>query len=200
MRKLTTTDKQHSVRLHVGVLGAALVLSLGVCTAPAMAQSTAQTFAQESVSPMGNPVMQLAMLPGNMMQLANYVSPLSRTLVDTSDALAATPASDDTQAAVIGAQDTPAADSAQAVPQASELALGNLPLSAARIDDEQLGSQRGRNLQGGAMLRSPSLVAVANGVTLWDELPGAVVPTPRPQQVSNGVGNVQVMQVTYSTR
>jgi hypothetical protein len=70
---------------------------------------------------------------------------------------------------------------------------------AARIDDEQLGNQRGRNLQGGTMVKSPGMT-LANGVTLWDELPGAVTPTPRPQQLSNGVNNVQVTRVTYTTR
>ncbi len=43
-------------------------------------------------------------------------------------------------------------------------------------------------------------MCIETGVTLWDELPGAVTPTPRPQQLSNGVNNVQVMRVTYTTR
>jgi hypothetical protein len=81
----------------------------------------------------------------------------------------------------------------------NDAVLSKVPLAAARIDDEQLGNQRGRNLQGGTMVKSPGMT-LANGVTLWDELPGAVTPTPRPQQLSNGVNNVQVTRVTYTTR
>lgn len=184
--RILTTEMQYRVRQSASALSAAVVVALGLCAVPAHAQDVSRS-----------PLMHVAMLTGSMVP-ASFGTPV-RPLMSISDA-------DATIVAPVAAQ--PSADEAAAV--ASRDDSGNvadgkrmdeagMPLAAARIDDEQLGSQRGRNLQGGAMVKSPGM-ALASGVTLWDELPGAVTPTPRPQQLSNGVNNIQVTRVTYTTR
>lgn len=179
--RILTTEIQFRVRKSAGALSAAIAVTLGLCAAQAQAQDFSRT-----------PLVQVAMLTGSMVP-ASFTTPMVPT-AQISDADVAVP--------------TPVADAASVVEQTPAVASNDdgqtigasgMPLAAARIDDEQLGSQRGRNLQGTAMVRSPGM-ALANGVTLWDELPGSIAPTPRPQQLSSGVGNVQVTRVTYTTR
>ncbi|VVE68603.1 hypothetical protein PCA31118_02962 [Pandoraea captiosa] len=181
--RILTTEMQYRVRQGAGALSAVVVVTLGLCAAPAQAQDLSRS-----------PFMQVAMLTGSMVP-ASFKTPM----------LPSAPISDADVATVAV---TPVADAASSATATDEIAengdsqtigASGMPLAAARIDDEQLGSQRGRNLQGAAMVKSPGM-ALANGVTLWDELPGGIAPTPRPQQVSYGVGNVQVTRVTYTTR
>lgn len=173
------TDKATVVRQRALQMGAALVTVLGLTTTPAMAQ--------DNVPMLRAAVMQLAMLPGGMMPLPTM----------SMSGVPATVASDTSSDATVAATSTEATDT-QSARQDDADVIGNMPLAAARVDDEQLGSQRGRNMEGGT-IKSPGMMLTSR-VTLWDELPGAVTPTPRPQQLSNGVNNVQVMSVTYSTR
>lgn len=177
--RILTTEMQYRVRQGASALSAAIVVTLGLCAVPAQAQDVSRST-----------LMHVAMLTGSMMPTSFGATTLPAMPISDADASIVPPV----------AVQTPA-DEAPAVVSRED--TGNdadgMPLAAARIDDEQLGTQRGRNLQGAAMVRSPGM-ALANGVTLWDELPGAVTPTPRPQQLSNGVNNVQVTRVTYTTR
>lgn len=184
--RILTTEMQYRVRQSASALSAAIVVTLGLCAAPAQAQDVSRS-----------PLMHLAMLTGSMVPTSFGATALPAMPISDADAVIVTPV-----AAQTPADETPAVasrdDSGNAA-DSQRLGDSGMPLAAARIDDEQLGSQRGRNLQGGAMVKSPGM-ALANGVTLWDELPGAVTPTPRPQQLSNGVNNLQVTRVTYTTR
>ncbi|AKM31944.1 hypothetical protein AB870_20295 [Pandoraea faecigallinarum] len=174
--RILTTDMQYRARQGAGAVSAAIVVALALCAAPAQAHDFSRS-----------PFMQVAMLTGSMVP-ASFTTPM----------LPAAPISD----ADVAVDVAPATGSVSTVADGSDsqtVRASGMPLAAARIDDEQLGSQRGRNLQGAAMVKSPGM-ALANGVTLWDELPGGITPTPRPQQLSNGVGNVQVTRVTYTTR
>jgi hypothetical protein len=183
--RILTTEMQYRVRQGAGALSAAIVVTLGLCAAPAQAQDVSRS-----------PLMHVAMLTGSMVPASLGTTVLPAMPISDADAGIVAPV----EAAMPVAAQAPA-DQAPAVASTDDSGsvASGMPLAAARIDDEQLGSQRGRNLQGGAMVKSPGM-ALANGVTLWDELPGAVTPTPRPQQLSNGVGNVQVTRVTYTTR
>lgn len=179
--RILTTEMQYRVRQGAGALSAAIVVALGLCAAPAQAQDNISR----------SPLMQLAMLTGSMVPASFTTLSMPATPISDADAAVAAPVAD-----TVVSEQVPAVagnDDGQTV------GASGMPLAAARIDDEQLGSQRGRNLQGAAMVKSPGM-ALANGVTLWDELPGGITPTPRPQQLSNGVGNVQVTRVTYTTR
>ncbi|AVF40473.1 hypothetical protein [Pandoraea apista] len=177
--RILTNEMQYRVRQGVSALSAAIVVTLGLCAVPAQAQDVSRS-----------PLMHLAMLTGSMMPASFGTTALPVTSISDADGSVLPPV-----AAQAPADETPAIANRDEGNGASD---SGMPL-AARIDDEQLGSQRGRNLQGGAMVKSPGM-ALANGVTLWDELPGAVTPTPRPQQLSNGVNNLQVTRVTYTTR
>lgn len=185
--RILTTEMQYRVRQGAGALSAAIAVALGLCAAPAQAQDISRS-----------PLMQVAMLTGSMVPASFTTPTLPAAQLSDTDVAIVTPAAEVAPAA----DQTPAVASSDEANKADDrqtIGASGVPLAAARIDDEQLGSQRGRNLQGAAMVKSPGM-ALANGVTLWDELPGAVTPTPRPQQLSNGVGNVQVTRVTYSTR
>ncbi|VVD89446.1 hypothetical protein [Pandoraea anhela] len=173
--RILTTEMQSRVRHGASALSAAIAVTLGLCAAPAQAQDISRAA-----------FMQVAMLTGSMV-------PASFTTLTLPSAQRV-----DADVAIVSPEIEPSpavADNGDS----QTLGASGMPLAAARIDDEQLGSQRGRNLQGAAMVKSPGM-ALANGVTLWDELPGGITPTPRPQQLSNGVGNVQVTRVTYTTR
>lgn len=189
--RILTTELNYRVRQSAGALGAAIAVTLGLCAAPAQAQDFSRS-----------PLLHVAMLTGSMVP-ASFATTLPPTRVSDADAAMVVPVADVTSLAIQATLDeAPAVGSRDVTDNVAGLndsAASGMPIAAARVDDEQLGSQRGRNLQGGAMVRSPGMV-LANGVTLWDELPGAVAPTPRPQQLSNGVNNVQVMRVTYTTR
>ncbi|WP_287495905.1 hypothetical protein [Pandoraea sp. CB10b_02] len=204
--RILTTDLQYRVRQGAGALAAAVAVTFGLCAAPAQAQ--------EVVPAVRAPFMQLAMLTGSAMPGAPMGATSSMLPTSSMSSMSSASMSDAQAALVIvdapvALQVTPDDVSAAAniaspagVDDKEPLAaagVAGVPFAAARIDDEQLRSQRGRNLQGGMMLKSPGM-SLANGVTLWDELPGAVTPTPRPQQLSNGVNNVQVTRVTYTTR
>lgn len=189
--RIHTTDIQYRVRQGAGALAAAIAATFGLCAAPAQAHEFSRS-----------PLMHVAMLTGSMVP-TSFSTTLPAMRAADADAAMVAPVSDqvpvaagtttDEAPAVAGVDDT---SSIASVP---DVGVTGMPLAAARIDDAQLGSQRGRNLQGGAMVQSPGMM-LANGVTLWDELPGAVTPMPRPQQLSSGVNNVQVTRVTYSTR
>ncbi|UVA81471.1 hypothetical protein [Pandoraea commovens] len=181
--RILTTEMQYRVRHGAGALSAAIVVALGLCAAPAQAQDNISR----------SPLMQLAMLTGSMVPASFTTPSMLAAPISDADAAIAAPVADATSVAPEQAPAVAGNDDSQTI------GASNMPLAAARIDDEQLGSQRGRNLQGAAMVKSPGM-ALANGVTLWDELPGGITPTPRPQQLSNGVGNVQVTRVTYTTR
>ncbi|VVD81540.1 hypothetical protein PHO31112_01128 [Pandoraea horticolens] len=182
--RILTTEMQYHVRQSVSVLSAVVVVTLGLCAVPAHAQDVSRS-----------PLMHVAMLTGSMVP-ASFGTTV-RPVTPVSDADAVTPVA--AQPPVDEAAAVASSDDSGNVADGKRMSEAGMPLAAARIDDEQLGSQRGRNLQGGAMVNSPGM-ALANGVTLWDELPGAVTPTPRPQQLSNGVNNVQVTRVIYTTR
>ncbi|ALS62411.1 hypothetical protein [Pandoraea norimbergensis] len=195
--RILTTEMQYRVRQGAGAIGAAIVVTLGLCAAPAQAQDAAPALRA--------PLMQIAMLTGSMVPPSASMTPVTAMMTTTpiSDADVAVSAGPATEQTAV---QTPVDESAAVASSddsntnsSNDAGLSKVPLAAARIDDEQLGNQRGRNLQGGTMVKSPGMT-LANGVTLWDELPGAVTPTPRPQQLSNGVNNVQVMRVTYTTR
>ncbi|AKC70363.1 hypothetical protein [Pandoraea oxalativorans] len=179
--RILTTEMQYRVRHGAGALSAAIVVALGLCAAPAQAQDNISR----------SPLMQLAMLTGSMVPASFMTTSLPTASISDADVAVAAPVAD----AVVPEQ----APAVAGNDDSRTVGASGMPLAAARIDDEQLGSQRGRNLQGAAMVKSPGM-ALANGVTLWDELPGGITPTPRPQQLSNGVGNVQVTRVTYTTR
>ncbi|WP_087688121.1 hypothetical protein [Pandoraea sp. PE-S2R-1] len=195
--RILTTEMQYRVRQGAGAMGAAIVVTLGLCAAPAQAQDAAPALRA--------PLMQIAMLTGSMVPPSASMTPVTAMMTatpvsDADVAVSAGPATE--QTAMQAPADEPAAVASSDDSNTNsnnDAGLSKVPLAAARIDDEQLGNQRGRNLQGGTMVKSPGMT-LANGVTLWDELPGAVTPTPRPQQLSNGVNNVQVMRVTYTTR
>lgn len=182
--RILTTEMQLRVRQSAGALGAAVAVALGLCAAQAQAQEVSRS-----------PFMQVAMLTGAMVPTTFTTTALPPASIYDADVaipapLAAQLPQGDAQA--MAASHDAAAEAAGNAP------VTGMPLAAARVDDEQLGNQRGRNM-GGTMVKSPGM-ALANGVTLWDELPGAVTPMPRPQQLSNGVNNVQVTRVTYTTR
>ncbi|AJC21983.1 hypothetical protein [Pandoraea pulmonicola] len=190
--RILTTDMQYRVRQGAGALAAAVLVTFGLCAAPAQAQ--------EVLPAVRAPFMQLAMLTGSTMPGAAVALTPTMSISDAETAVVAAPV-----AVQVPEEDTPAAANT-ASPAGTDdrntpasAAVPGVPLAAARIDDEQLRSQRGRNLPDGTMLKSPGM-SFANGVTLWDEMPGAVTPTPRPQQLSNGVNNVQVTRVIYTTR
>ncbi|VVE05768.1 hypothetical protein PIN31115_02359 [Pandoraea iniqua] len=195
--RILTTEMQYRVRQGAGAMGAAIVVTLGLCAAPAQAQEAAPALSASR--------MQIAMLTGSMVPpsaaMTSVMAMMTATPISDADvAVSAGPVTE--QTAVQAPADEPAAIAASDDSNTNshnDAGLSKVPLAAARIDDEQLGNQRGRNLQGGSMVKSPGMT-LANGVTLWDELPGAVTPTPRPQQLSNGVNNVQVTRVTYTTR
>ncbi|MDR3399578.1 MAG: hypothetical protein P4M06_18690 [Pandoraea sp.] len=190
--RILTTEMQYRVRQSASALSAAIVVTLGLCAAPAQAQDVSRS-----------PLMHVAMLTGSMVPASFGTTALPAMPISDADAGIVAPV----EAAMPVAAQAPAdeapaiasTDDSSSAADGKRLGDSGMPLAAARIDDEQLGTQRGRNLQGGAMVKSPGM-ALANGVTLWDELPGAVTPTPRPQQLSNGVNNVQVTRVTYTTR
>lgn len=209
--RILTTEMQYRVRQGASAVGAAIVVTLGLCAAPAQAQ--------DAVPALRASLMQIAMLTGSMVPQSMTLSTPMMTAAPISDADVALPAApiamqapadastndvanvaatgSGTEAAAVASGDDTSTNSS--TNSNNDAVLSKVPLAAARIDDEQLGNQRGRNLQGGTMVKSPGMT-LANGVTLWDELPGAVTPTPRPQQLSNGVNNVQVTRVTYTTR
>jgi hypothetical protein len=191
--RILTTDMQYRVRQGAGALTAAVVVTFGLCAAPAQAQ--------EVLPAVRAPFMQLAMLTGSTMPGAAVALTPTMSISDAETAVVAAPVAvqvPDEGASAAANTASPAGTDGGNTPASAE--VPGVPLAAARIDDEQLRSQRGRNLlPGGAMLKSPGM-SLANGVTLWDEMPGAVTPTPRPQQLSNGVNNVQVTRVTYTTR
>ncbi|MGC7403665.1 hypothetical protein ACPWR0_12810 [Pandoraea pneumonica] len=213
--RILTTEMQYRVRQGASAVGAAIVVTLGLCAAPAQAQ--------DAVPALRASLMQIAMLTGSMVPQSMTLSTPMMTAAPISDADVALPAApiamqapadastndvanasvagSGTEAAAVASSDDTSANSStsSSTNSSNDAVLSKVPLAAARIDDEQLGNQRGRNLQGGTMVKSPGMT-LANGVTLWDELPGAVTPTPRPQQLSNGVNNVQVTRVTYTTR
>ncbi|ODP30670.1 hypothetical protein [Pandoraea sp. ISTKB] len=187
--RILTTEMQYRVRQGASALSAAVVVTLGLCAAPAQAQDVSRAA-----------FMQVAMLTGSMVPASFSTPTLPAAQISDADVGLVMPT-----ASVAPVSDSAAAPAAEQTPvvagndDSQSVGASGMPLAAARIDDEQLGSQRGRNLQGAAMVKSPGM-ALANGVTLWDELPGGIAPTPRPQQLSNGVGNVQVTRVTYTTR
>lgn len=183
--RILTTERQVRVRQSAGALGAAVAVALGLCAAQAQAQEVSRS-----------PFVQVAMLTGAMVPTTFTTTALPRASIYDADV--AIPAPLATQLPQGDAQDVAATNDESAEAASSAPAVTGMPLAAARVDDEQLGNQRGRNM-GGTMVKSPGM-ALANGVTLWDELPGAVTPMPRPQQLSNGVNNVQVTRVTYTTR
>jgi hypothetical protein len=190
--RILTTDIQYRVRQGAGALAAAVAVTFGLCAAPAQAHEFSRS-----------PLMHVAMLTGSMVP-TSFSTTLPAMRVSDADAAMVAPISDLMPVAARTTEDDASAapSTSEATPDVAsnqDIGVTGVPLAAARIDDEQLGSQRGRNLQGGAMVQSPGMV-LANGVTLWDELPGAVTPMPRPQQLSSGVNNVQVTRVTYSTR
>jgi len=201
--RILTTEMQYRVRQGASAMGAAIVVALGLCAAPAQAQ--------DAVPALRAPLMQIAMLTGSMVPQSMTLSTPMMTAAPISDADVAVPAAPIAMQAPAAVSTNDVANASATEPAAvassddsstnssNDAVLSKVPLAAARIDDEQLGNQRGRNLQGGTMVKSPGMT-LANGVTLWDELPGAVTPTPRPQQLSNGVNNVQVTRVTYTTR
>lgn len=185
--RILTTEIQYRVRQSAGALSAAIAVTLGLCAAPVQAQDVSRS-----------PLMQVAMLTGSMVPATFVMPTLPAAQISDADVAIVGPVA---EAAPL-AEPAPAvasSDDANKTDNSQTIGASGMPLAAARIDDEQLGTQRGRNLQGAAMVKSPGM-NLANGVTLWDELPGGVTPTPRPQQLSNGVGNVQVTRVTYSTR
>ncbi|VVD90969.1 hypothetical protein [Pandoraea terrigena] len=184
--RILTTDIQYRVRQGAGALAAAIAMTFGLCATPAQAHEFSRS-----------PLMHVAMLTGSMVP-ASFSMTLPAMQVSDADAAMVVPVAARTtvdEAPAIASNPVDTTD----VASGTDVYVTGVPVAAARIDDEQLGSQRGRNLQGGAMVQSPGM-ALANGVTLWDELPGVVTPMPRPQQLSSGVNNVQVTRVTYSTR
>lgn len=183
--RILTTEMQVRVRQSAGALGAAVAVALGLCAAQAQAQEVSRS-----------PFVQVAMLTGAMVPTTFTTPVLPRASIYDADV--AIPAPLATQLPQGDAQDVAATNDESADATSNAPAVTGMPLAAARVDDEQLGNQRGRNM-GGTMVKSPGM-ALANGVTLWDELPGAVTPMPRPQQLSSGVNNVQVTRVTYTTR
>lgn len=182
--RILTTEMQYRVRQSAGALGATVAVMLGLCAAQAQAQEVTRS-----------PLVQVAMLTGSMVPATFAPSALPGATISDADVAIPAPVAvqvpEDVAPATAASNDDTNTDS-------KDRGVSGMPMAAARVDDEQLGSQRGRNM-GGAMVKSPGM-ALANGVTLWDELPGGVAPTPRPQQLSNGVNNVQVTRVTYTTR